>query len=116
MTTDFKNGHLLRVRKAESARIRLKHPNKIPVICEKISNDRLVDLPNKKFLVPSDITIGQFVYILRKHIQLSPETAIFLFINNLLPPSSKLMGEMYNMFSDADGFLYVRYGGETVFG
>jgi hypothetical protein len=33
--------------------------------------------------------VGQFVYVIRKRIKLSPEKAIFIFINNILPPTGK---------------------------
>ncbi len=37
--------------------------------------------------MPSDLTVGQFVYVIRKRIKLSPEKAIFIFTNNVLPPT-----------------------------
>ncbi|KAE8956555.1 hypothetical protein PR001_g31694, partial [Phytophthora rubi] len=45
------------------------------------------DIDKKKFLVPADLTVGQFVYVIRKRIKLSPEKAIFIFVNNVLPPT-----------------------------
>ena len=44
----------------------------------------------RRYLVPSDLTVGQFVYVIRKRIKLSPERAIFIFIDNKLPPSGTL--------------------------
>ena len=41
----------------------------------------------RRYLVPSDLTVGQFVYVIRKRIKLSPEKAIFIFTNNVLPPT-----------------------------
>jgi GABA(A) receptor-associated protein len=46
-------------------------------------------------LVPSDITIGKFVYEIRKHMKLGPEQAIFLFVNGALPPTSALVSDIY---------------------
>jgi hypothetical protein len=40
-----------------------------------------------RYLVPADLTIGQFVYVIRKHIKLSSEKAIFIFVKNVLPPT-----------------------------
>jgi GABA(A) receptor-associated protein len=40
-----------------------------------------------RYLVPSDLTVGQFVYVIRKRIKLSPEKAIFIFVKNVLPPT-----------------------------
>ena len=42
--------------------------------------------------MPSDLTVGQFVYVIRKRIKLSPEKAIFIFTNNVLPPTGALLG------------------------
>lgn len=40
--------------------------------------------------MPSDLTVGQFVYVIRKRIKLSPEKAIFIFVKNVLPPTGTL--------------------------
>ncbi len=37
--------------------------------------------------MPADLTVGQFVYVIRKRIKLSPEKAIFIFVKNVLPPT-----------------------------
>jgi len=31
--------------------------------------------------------VGQFVYVIRKRIKVSPEKAIFMFVKNVLPPT-----------------------------
>lgn len=43
-----------------------------------------------RYLVPGDLTVGQFVYVIRKRIKLTPEKAIFIFVNNVLPPTGTL--------------------------
>jgi GABA(A) receptor-associated protein len=73
-------------------------------------------LDKKKYLVPSDLTVGQFVYVIRKRIKLSPEKAIFIFIDNRLPASASLMSTIYEELRDQDGFLYIKYSGENTFG
>src|SRR4051794_22645777 len=40
-----------------------------------------------RYLVPADLSVGQFVYVIRKRIKLKPEKAIFIFVNNTLPPT-----------------------------
>jgi len=42
-----------------------------------------------RYLVPADLSVGQFVYVVRKRIKLSAEKAIFVFIENTLPPTGK---------------------------
>jgi GABA(A) receptor-associated protein len=46
----------------------------------------------------------------------SPEKAIFIFVNNVLPPSSSLLSQVYQEHMDEDGFLYVVYSSENTFG
>lgn len=42
-----------------------------------------------RYLVPADLTVGQFVYVVRKRIKLSAEKAIFVFVKNMLPPTGE---------------------------
>ena len=108
----------LEARKASSASIREKHPDRVPVIVEKRAGDRaLPDIDKKKFLVPADLSVGQFMYVIRKRIKLSPEQAIFLFVaQGTLPPSVSTLQSVYDQHKDEDGFLYMTYSGENFFG
>jgi GABA(A) receptor-associated protein len=114
--SSYKKNFTLKKRSDESFRIKKKYPDRIPVIVEKASNTEIDDIDKKKYLVPSDLTVGQFVYVIRKRIQLLPEQAIYLFVNNTLPPTSSLMSQIYKEHSDEDGFLYCLFSGESVFG
>ncbi|KAA8573593.1 hypothetical protein EYC84_005176 [Monilinia fructicola] len=100
MRSKFKDEHPFEKRKAEAERIRQKYSDRIP----------------KKYLVPSDLTVGQFVYVIRKRIKLSPEKAIFIFVDEVLPPTAALMSSIYEEHKDEDGFLYISYSGENTFG
>lgn len=42
-----------------------------------------------------DLTVGQFVYVIRKRIKLAPEKAIFIFVDEVLPPTAQLMSAIY---------------------
>ena len=100
----------------ESKRIREKYPERVPVIVQKAKGCNLNDIDKKKYLVPSDVTIGQFISIIRQRIKLSPDKAIFIFINNILPSTSATVHSIYNEMKHGDGFLYIYYNGESVFG
>ncbi|XP_073042967.1 autophagy-related protein 8f-like [Primulina eburnea] len=112
----FREEHDLAKRRAEAARIREKYPDRIPVIVEKAENSSIPNIDKKKYLVPVDLTVGQFVYVIRKRIKLSAEKAIFIFMDNVLPPTGALMSTVYEAKQDEDGFLYVTYSGENTFG
>ena len=114
----FKTLYSLQDRCEESSRITKKYPGRIPIICER-SNFTSTDCPNidkNKYLVNLDVTIGQFIYIIRKRLQLQSEKAIFLFINGFIPSSSHYLGEIYHFYKDIDGFLYITYSYENTFG
>uniref|UniRef100_A0A3B3Q8H4 GABA type A receptor associated protein like 2 n=1 Tax=Paramormyrops kingsleyae TaxID=1676925 RepID=A0A3B3Q8H4_9TELE len=83
----FKEDHSLDHRCVESAKIRSKYPDRVPVIVEKVSGSQIVDIDKRKYLVPSDITVAQFMWIIRKRIQLPSEKAIFLFVDKTVPQS-----------------------------
>ena len=94
------------------------NPERIPVICERsdlaYSNCPLID--KKKYLVPKLLTIGQFIHVIRKRMNLPPENALYLFVKGTIPSSSIMMETLYNFYSDDDGFLYVVYNFENTFG
>jgi GABA(A) receptor-associated protein len=86
------------------------------VIVEKAPNAHIGDLDKKKYLVPADLTVGQFYFLIRKRIQLRPEDALFFFVNNVIPPTSATMGGLYQEHHDDDFFLYIAYSDESVYG
>jgi GABA(A) receptor-associated protein len=112
----FKAEHTLEQRKAESERIRAKYPDRIPVICEKTEKSNVQDIDKKKYLVPADLTCGQFIYVIRKRLKLPPEQAIYLFVNGKIPPTAALLNAIYEENKDVDGFLYIAYSGDNTFG
>ncbi|XP_068603759.1 gamma-aminobutyric acid receptor-associated protein-like 2 [Brachionichthys hirsutus] len=112
----FKEDHSLEHRRIESAKIRNKYPDRVPLIVEKVSGSQVGDIDKRKYLAPSDITVGQFIWIIRKRIQLPTEKALYLFVDKMVPQTSITMGHLYEHEKDEDGFLYVAYSGENTFG
>jgi GABA(A) receptor-associated protein len=115
----FKHNYLFQDRFLESHRVLDKYPDRIPIICEKSYTRNQNQLPNidkNKYLVSFDLTLGQFIYVIRKRMNLRSEEAIFLFISNSIQPSSSTIGQIYHQYKDADGFLYIQYAKENVFG
>lgn len=115
--SDFKREYPFQSRIEESSRVLAKYPDRRPIICEKSNTQS--DLPNidkKKYLVPYDLTMGQFIYVIRKRMHLPPEQAIFLFVNNQIISGTSIIGHIYEYSKDADGFLYIQYARENTFG
>lgn len=112
----FKNSKTLEERIAESKKIREKYPERIPIIVEKNETSNVKEIDKKKYLVPKDLSFSQFLFIVRKRINLNQSEALFLFVNNKLVPSNKSIAEVYDKEQDKDGFLYIIYNNENTFG
>jgi GABA(A) receptor-associated protein len=111
----FKQKYSLDYRKEESKRIRMIYPNRIPVICEKLYNTD-PNINKIKYLIPVKVTLAYFIFLIRKNYILSQNEGIFLIINGFIPPTSYCFSKLYDLFSDDDGFLYINYSVESVFG
>ena len=103
----------LDVRISEAKRMLRKYPNRIPIIVNCSEN---VTIKKRKYLVPIEVKCGQFLYILRKYMNVKSEQAIFMFVNNILPTTSDTMGNIYNTHKNKDLFLYVFITEENTFG
>ncbi len=106
----------LKDRAAESDRMRQKYPNRICVLVDRTPDNTAPEIDKHKFLVPDDLTMGQFTYVIRKRIKVGAEKAIFVFVAGKLAPSSSLMSDVYQNYHNKDGFLYITYAGENTFG
>lgn len=122
---DFKTKYTFKERQAESERVLLKYPDRIPIICEKsttkinINKNFIDDIPvidKIKYLVPNDLTIGQFLYVIRQRMRLPAEKAIFLFVGGVIPATCDIVSSLYERYKEKDGFLYIKYSGENTFG
>ena len=109
MMWQYKEEHSFEKRKTEGEKIRRKYPDRVPVIVEKSPKARIGDLDKKKYLVPSDLTVSQFYFLIRKRLSLRPEDAFFFFVNNVTPLTSTTMGSLYQEHHEEDFFLYIAY-------
>ena len=106
-------------RKEESNRILEKYPDRIPIICQRSrrAKDDIPDVDRIKYLVPNDLSVANFIYVIRKRIKIGPEKSIYMFIgDNIIPSYTQLLVQVYEEFKDNDGFLYINYAGENTFG
>uniref|UniRef100_A0A8C5SD34 Microtubule-associated proteins 1A/1B light chain 3C n=1 Tax=Laticauda laticaudata TaxID=8630 RepID=A0A8C5SD34_LATLA len=106
-------------RKNEVAAIRIRFPYKLPVILERYSKEKILPALNKvKFLVPGDFTMGQFVAIIRNRMGLMSTQAFYFLVNgnHSLVNMSATMGDVYTTYKDEDGFLYMTYASQEMFG
>ena len=89
-----------------------RYPNRVPVIVEsKIDEGKII-----KYMVEKDRTIATFIIQLRKRVHMSSKKAIFMFVNNTLPPNSHTVGQVWEEHKKEDGILYIQYSIENTFG
>jgi GABA(A) receptor-associated protein len=95
-----------------------KYPECVPVIIRKCPTDKIIkQIEKERYLIPKNLNVSEIVYIIRKHIQVKPEQAIFIFVNNgTLLPSNKLISEIYETYKSQDEILYITYKSENTFG
>jgi hypothetical protein len=91
------------------------YPGRIPIIVR--TKNKNLELNGKnKFLVPEDITVGQFLYIIRKRLKILPEQAMFFICNNRMLSTSCPIISTYVQHKDENGFLTFYYDIENTFG
>ena len=113
----YKNTISLQERKDEVKRVLEKYPDRIPIVCERNTKSKNTpDIDKNKYLVPNDLTVGQFLYVIRKRLNITSDKALFLFINGMIPSSSSYICSIYDENKDEDGYLYILYSFENVFG
>lgn len=111
----FKLENSFEERRKESERVLKKYPDRIPVICEKARTSKIKECLTKKYLLPKDLQIGMLSFVIKKRLNMDPETAIFILINGKMVSNTKAE-EIYQREKDKDGFLYAVYSEENVFG
>ena len=85
----------------EAERVKFKFPDRLPIICQR-ANKTIPELGKKKYLVPSDLTLGQFMYVIRNRMNLSPEIGLYLFVGEqfTMPSNTALISCVYAAHRD----------------
>lgn len=91
------------------------HPNKTPLIM--IPNNS-IKLNKHKYLISNELNISEFIYVLRKHIEITENEGCYLLFGDSksLEPAFKNIRDVYNNHKSKDGFLYCQVVKESVFG
>lgn len=96
--------------------IKQKYPTYIPIIVR--PRDKNIRILKYKYLVGSDINVGQFLNIIRNKItDIKSGESIFIFINNIVPIQTMSLSSIYNLYKDEEtGMLFITICRENTFG
>ena len=87
-----------------------KNSNYIPCVVN-LSQDIILKYKMQsgelRVLIQADYTLGQFINVLRKRINISSTEGLYIFIDNCLLPTSSIMSKIYSERKSKDGFLYI---------
>ncbi|CAG9325490.1 unnamed protein product [Blepharisma stoltei] len=102
----------------QAARFREKYIDRVPIV---IQNDERCSLPrtmhNNLFIIPKNNTAGDLLALIRKKTYLPKTQAIAMFVGHQnLVMIDMTLSELYERYSDNDGFLYILCTDHEVFG
>ncbi|XP_034212631.1 autophagy-related protein 8c-like isoform X1 [Prunus dulcis] len=95
--------------------LRETHPDLVPVAVEKDARSDIAEIDVKKYLVPKDALLGDFIAYVRMWIFLKKKKPMFVFFKNTVPPTGASMGAVDEENKDDDGFLHMTYSGNDAF-
>ena len=117
MNFKFKQEKTFEERKAEYERVTKDHPKKVPIICEKAPNSRINNIDKTKYLVDQSLSLPQFTSSLKNKLEMDENEAIFLLVNGKRTlPQNDTIEAIYKKYKDKDGFLYIAYAAEEIWG
>ena len=104
-------------RKAEYNKVIQHNPGKIGIICEKDPKSQIPNIDKTKYLINEEFNLTQFTKIIRKKLNIDEKEALFFLVNGKVSLTGDLtMSEIYKKYKDEDGFLYIAYASEQVWG
>lgn len=101
--------------------IKRDYPDRVPIIVEKAPGSRLcLEKNTKKFLVPCETMLGNFIVTVRNTIKIPPYESFWLVSafdhGCILSPHTQNLSHFYNKYVSEDGFLYLHIREQNAFG
>ena len=105
-----------RIRKAEE--FKTKYPGKVPIILEKAPNSNINITTKEKYIIPGYFNGNQLLFSIQKKLPKNSSQGMFLLIEGRISFDLKTkVIDLYNKYKNKeDGFLYIMYSHECVWG
>lgn len=95
----------------------MKYQTKLPIIIEKSPECRLLPpIKNPKFIMAKTFTIAEVQTTVRAKLELPSSDGLLLLAGGQILKSGQVLEEVYAKFADQDGFLYLVYAQENIYG
>ena len=102
-------------KKEKRRKLREKYPKKIPIIVK--TDVGVPKLDKEKFLVPKDLLLSEFCYVVRSRMKMDSQKALLLLANNKLLRSFDTIEDILLSEGDPETeFLYITACAENTFG
>ena len=117
MEFKFKKQVDLETRKKQNKELIKRNPKKIPIILEKDPKCKLIPIKKTKFMIEKNSTVSKLIQSIRILMKIPQEEGLFLSAKGKYTlTGQKIIGDIYNTYKDEDGFLYIMYTTELIFG
>ena len=105
-----------RIKKSSS--ILKNHSNMVPILLEKNKSDKILKgcIHKSKYIISRETNIAQVLLVLRERFNINSNHSIYILCGKNIIPGSYSLGELYDKHKKKDGFLYLEYCSENVFG
>jgi len=115
----FKERFTYQDRKNKFNKFKEIYPDRIPVVLQpeqRYKNGSLNPMKKSFYLFGENVSVCKILQFIRSEIKIGDETAIWLFVNGIVPQMTSTLNSLYENNKDNDGFLYIVYCGELTFG
>ena len=120
MKSNYKKEFPKKERIHNSSKLIEQNKGQVPVICEKDPNSKMKAIYKTKYLVKRELTVDKFIAVIRNKLELEINDALFIFVYNKEGKTALItsmnFGDLYDKYKDDDGFLYMMYTNEKVWG
>ena len=106
----FKQTHDFNTRYNECLHIMQTYPKRIPIILEHQANRKKKYKDIKvKYVVSNQLTIRQFLYIIKTKLDIEEDDELKCIIDNILVKAEDNVQDVYQKNKDKDGYVYIKY-------
>lgn len=103
--------YIVEGRRKETQDLMQTIPSKLPLFVERHDKSKLPLMKKRRFLVPANIFMADFVGTIQKKLKMGPEEKLVMLVGQDTEPqpNSVVIKDVYEEKKHEDGFLYVNY-------